>query len=92
MQNTLSRRGALKTIVLLAWPTMLEQILQTAVSYVDSAMVGRIGAHATAAVGATTTVNWLVNSSISALSIGFLAYISRELGAKKPEHARKAVA
>ena len=53
MQNTISRRGALKTIVLLAWPTMLEQILQTAVSYVDSAMVGRIGAHATAAVGAT---------------------------------------
>lgn len=92
MQNAFSRRSALKTIVLLAWPTVLEQILQTAVSYVDSAMVGRIGAHATAAVGATSTVNWLVNSSISALSIGFLAYISRQLGAKKPELARKAVA
>ena len=90
MQNAFSRRAALKTIVLLAWPTVLEQILQTAVSYVDSAMVGRIGAHATAAVGATTTVNWLVNSSISALSIGFLAYISRQLGAKKPELAHKA--
>jgi len=92
MQNTLSRRGALKTIILLAWPTVLEQILQTAVSYVDSAMVGRIGAHATAAVGATTTVNWLIGSSITALSIGFLAYISRALGAQKPQHARKAVA
>ena len=90
MQNVFSRRAALKTIVLLAWPTVLEQILQTAVSYVDSAMVGRIGAHATAAVGATTTVNWLINSSISALSIGFLAYISRNLGAKQPENARKA--
>lgn len=92
MQNAFSRRTALKTIVLLAWPTVLEQILQTAVSYVDSAMVGRIGAHATAAVGATTTINWLINSSISALSIGFLAYIARHLGAKQPEHARKAVA
>ena len=92
MQNAFSRRAALKTIVLLAWPTVLEQILQTAVSYVDSAMVGRIGAHATAAVGATTTINWLVISSITALSIGFLAYISRHLGAKQPEHARKAVA
>ena len=92
MQNAFSRRTALKTIVLLAWPTVLEQILQTAVSYVDSAMVGRIGAHATAAVGATTTVNWLINSSISALSIGFLAYISRHLGARQPEHARKATA
>ena len=92
MQNTFSRGAALKTIVLLAWPTVLEQILQTAVSYVDSAMVGRIGAHATAAVGATTTINWLVISSITALSIGFLSYIARHLGAKQPEHARKAVA
>ena len=92
MQNVFSRRTALKTIVLLAWPTVLEQILQTAVSYVDSAMVGRIGAHATAAVGATTTINWLVNSSISALSIGFLAYIARQLGAREPERARKAAA
>lgn len=92
MQNSFSRSAALKTIVLLAWPTVLEQILQTAVSYVDSAMVGRIGAQATAAVGATTTINWLVNSSITALSIGFLAYISRQLGAKQPQLARKATA
>ena len=92
MDQSFSRKTALKTIVLLAWPTVLEQILQTAVQYVDSAMVGRLGAHATAAVGATTTINWLVGSSISALSIGFLAYISRELGAKNPENARRAAA
>lgn len=92
MEQSFSRKAALKTIVLLAWPTVLEQILQTAVQYVDSAMVGRLGAHATAAVGATTTINWLVGSSISALSIGFLAFISRELGAKKPENARRAAA
>ena len=92
MQNEFSRRAALKTIVLLAWPTVLEQILQTAVSYVDSAMVGRIGPHATAAIGATTTVNWLVNSSLASLSIGFLAYISRELGARRAENARRAAA
>ena len=92
MQSEFSRRAALRTIVLLAWPTVLEQILQTAVSYVDSAMVGRIGARATAAIGATSTVNWLIGSSISALSIGFLAYISREIGAKRPENARRATA
>ncbi len=92
MQNEFSRRAALKTIVLLAWPTVLEQILQTAVQYVDSAMVGRIGARATAAVGTTSTINWLVNSSISALSIGFLAYFSKEIGARRPENARRASA
>lgn len=92
MQSEFTRRAALKAIVLLAWPTVLEQILQTAVSYVDSAMVGRIGAHATAAVGATATVNWLLNSSLIALSIGFLAYISRELGAGKTKNAQRATA
>ena len=69
------------TIFALAWPTMLEQLLQTAVQYIDTAMVGSLGTQATAAVGATTTVGWLVGSTISALSIGFLAYISQADGA-----------
>lgn len=80
------------TVMALAWPTMLEQWLQVAAQYVDSAMVGRLGAAATAAVGATSTVNWLVGSSVSALGIGFLAYIAREYGARRYENAAKAAA
>ena len=71
----------LPVIFTLAWPTMLEQLLQTAVQYIDTAMVGSLGTQATAAVGATSTVNWLVNSTISALSIGFLSYVSQACGA-----------
>ena len=41
------------TILALAWPTMLEQLMQTAVQYIDTAMVGSLGTQATAAVGAT---------------------------------------
>ena len=59
-------------IMTLAWPTMLEQLMQTAVQHIDTAMVGSLGTQATAAVGATSTVNWLIGSSISALSIGFI--------------------
>ena len=66
-------KAMILTIMALAWPTMLEQLMQTAVQYIDTAMVGSLGTQATAAVGATTTVNWLIGSSISALSIGFLA-------------------
>ena len=55
--------------------------MQTAVQYIDTAMVGSLGTSATAAVGATSTVNWLVNSSLSALGVGFLAFIARALGA-----------
>ena len=71
----------LAIIFALAWPTMLEQLLQTTVQYMDTAMVGSLGTAATAAVGATTTVNWLIGSTISALGVGFLSQIARAYGA-----------
>ncbi len=77
-------------IVALAWPTMLEQMMQTAVQYIDTAMVGTLGTYATAAVGATGTVNWLVTDTLSAVGIGFLAYISRAQGAGENDRARRA--
>lgn len=76
----------LMSILTLAWPTMMEQIMSTAVQYIDTAMVGSLGTQATAAVGSTTTINWLVNSTISALGIGFLSYIARESGAGRKEN------
>ena len=82
----------LPAIFALAWPTMLEQLMQTAVQYVDTAMVGTLGTQATAAVGSTTTVNWLVNSTISAVSIGFLAYISQACGAGEIDRVKRASA
>ena len=79
-------------ILALAWPTMLEELLLTAVQYIDTAMVGVLGTQATAAVGATTTVNWLVGSTISAMSIGFLAFIAKACGAGDRESASRASA
>lgn len=85
-----SNRALLGAIFTLAWPAMLEQLLQTVVQYADSAMVGQLGAQATAAVGLTTPVNWLVNSPMFAMGIGFLACISRALGARDSRTARVA--
>ena len=78
------------TILALAWPTMLEQLLNTAVQYIDTAMVGTLGTDATAAVGSTTTVNWLIGSTISAIGVGFLAFISQAMGANDREMAKRA--
>ena len=82
----------LSVIFTLAWPTMLEQLLQTAVQYIDTAMVGALGTDATAAVGATATVNWLISGTISALAVGFLPMIAQNLGAGNKEPARRAAA
>lgn len=77
-------------IFALAWPTMLEELMHTAVQYIDTAMVGSLGTQATAAVGATTTVNWLIGSTISAVGVGFLSFVSRSCGAGDYERAKKA--
>lgn len=79
-------------ILSLALPTMLEQFLATAVQYIDTAMVGTLGTHATAAVGATTTVNWLINGTVSAIGVGFLSYISKACGAGDRDRAKRAAA
>jgi len=82
----------LPSILALAWPTMLEELLHTAVQYIDTAMVGSLGTEATAAVGATATIAWLIGSTISAVGIGFLAFISQMKGAGRMDEVRKASA
>ncbi|MBO7667784.1 MAG: polysaccharide biosynthesis C-terminal domain-containing protein, partial [Firmicutes bacterium] len=82
----------LPTVIALAWPTMLEHLMQTAVQYIDTAMVGSLGTRATAAVGSTVTVNWLIGSTVMALGIGFLAVISQSIGAGNLQRARAAAA
>ena len=84
-------KAMIAVIFALAWPTMLEQLMQTAVQYIDTAMVGSLGTQATAAVGATSTVGWLIGSTISATSVGFLSFIARACGAGDREGARRSV-
>ncbi len=79
----------IKIILALAWPTMLEQLLATAVQYIDTAMVGSLGTEATAAVGSTSTVNWLVGSTVSALGVGFLSSIAKSFGEGDDTKARR---
>ena len=79
-------------ILALAWPTMLEQLMQTAVQYIDTAMVGSLGTEAMAAVGATTTVGWLIGGMVSAWGVGFLSFIARTCGAGDKQAAAKASA
>lgn len=91
-KNKVFSKELFLAIVTLAWPTMLQELLQTAVQYIDTAMVGTLGTAATAAVGATTTINWLVNSTISAVGVGLLALISQATGAGDKTLAKRASA
>lgn len=89
MKNKKYSLATLGIIWSLAWPTMAEQVMQTAVQYIDTAMVGSLGTDASAAVGSTSTVGWLIFSTISAFGVGFLSHIARACGANDEEKAKK---
>jgi putative MATE family efflux protein len=75
----------------LAWPTIVEQILQVTVTFADSAMVGALGDGATAAISVTSSTIWLVNGWMNALALGFGVLMARHLGAGKGDRAKLVV-
>ena len=78
-----------KLIFLLAWPTIIEQLLMTAVNYVDTAMVGSIGTHATAAIGVCQSTLMLLLGVMNIAGIGFSVTVARRIGEGNHEEARQ---
>ena len=81
------RKTMLRTVCMLSWPTVLEQALQTGAQYVDTAMVGRIGMQASAAVGLTASAMWLITGPLAAIGMGVLSCISKAIGAEDRQKA-----
>ena len=73
--NSTYRFLLLVTLLLLSFPTMVEEVLSTLLQYVDTAMVGQLGEQATASVSITTNVTWLVNS-VAGLLLAALPFLS----------------
>ena len=80
---------ALVSLITLSIPTILEEVFATLLQYVDTAMVGRLGEKATAAVSTTTSIGWLINSIPGAIAIAMLAIASKADGAGQDEKSRK---
>ena len=75
-------RSPVRNIIWLAWPIFLENLLLTLVSYADTAMVGSLGAYATAAVSISNSVVFLLNGVVMSLGVGVTALISQSIGAE----------
>lgn len=80
-----------KQVVLLSWPTIVELLLQTAVNYVDTAMVGSIGVDATAAVGVTMSTIWLINGFMNAVGVGYSVLVAHSIGEGNFDQAKKII-
>lgn len=81
-------RNPWMTILILAWPIFLEQVLTSLVQAVDTAMVGSLGAIATTSVSISQSPNMLVNGVVMALGVGFTSMIARSVGAGDKERAK----
>lgn len=88
--NKLEKKENLHQLITLAFPVVVEEIMSTLLQYVDTAMVGRLGAKATSAVSLTSTVNWLIFSFFSSFAIAIGAIISKAVGAKEEIQIKKA--
>ncbi len=68
----------------LAWPIILENALTTLFSLVDTAMVGSLGAIAISAIALNTSILFLVNGFLVAVSIGATVLVAQSIGAGRP--------
>lgn len=79
----------LKLTLLLALPAILAQLSMCLMSYIDAAMVGRLGSAQAAAVGLVSTSTWILGGFCYANNSGFSVQIAHRCGARDFAGARK---
>jgi MATE family multidrug resistance protein len=83
-----TRRQELRALWKLALPIAIAQAGQSLMSFVDTAVVGRAGTHALAAVGLSTAVFFAVSSFAIGLMMGVDPLVSQAFGASNQRRAR----
>lgn len=74
-------RQQLRLTVQLSVPAMMAQISSIAMQYIDAAMVGSLGAGASASIGLVSTTTWLFWGLCTAASTGFCVQVAHHIGA-----------
>jgi putative MATE family efflux protein len=90
--NTETQTSIHQTIIKLALPAILENVLHTAVWILDTAMVGRLNAESLSAVGFGAQLAFALVNIIAAMGMGTSALVARYIGANEPKKANKVVA
>ena len=81
----------LRLVWQLSLPAILTQITTIAMQYMDSAMVGALGADASAAIGLVASSTWLFGGVTTAVSAGFSVQVAHRIGAGEDTEARTVV-
>jgi len=89
MLNLHELKPQIQRVWMLSVPAILTQITTIAMQYIDSAMVGNLGANASAAIGLVSTSTWLMGGVGSAVSAGFSVQVAQYIGANEAHNARR---
>lgn len=83
-----TRAELMRLVVALSIPTILAEVSSTAMEYIDTAMVGSLGATATASVGIVASTTWLLGGLCMGTALGFTVQIAHLVGAGRHAAAR----
>ena len=78
----LTLRQIRRRLFALGWPAMLENLMQSALFMINTALAGRLGAEALAAAGISNFLMFFTFSLFFGMSIGTLALVARSYGAR----------
>lgn len=85
----LSLREKLGVVSKLSLPSILAQISEIIMQYIDAAMVGVLGASASASIGLVASSTWLMGGLIMSCGTGFAVQVAHQIGARNNTRARE---
>lgn len=91
MRNCTGLMPQIRQVWKLSLPAILSQISNIVMQYIDAAMVGNLGADASAAIGLVASSTWLMNGITYAVAAGFSVQVAHHIGAKQDAQARVVV-
>ncbi|MCM1040039.1 MAG: MATE family efflux transporter [Ruminococcus sp.] len=87
--ENLSLGQQIKLVIKLSIPAILAEITSIIMQYIDAAMVGSMGAEASAAIGLVSSSTWLLGGLCISAATGFSVQVAHLAGAEQRDEARE---
>lgn len=87
--KAMSSRDKLNLIIGLSIPSILAQVSNVLMFYIDASMVGALGSEASASIGLVEAATWLFGGICSAATLGFSVQVAHFIGANDFVKARR---
>ncbi len=87
-QTDMHLKEKLQLVYKLSLPGILAQISEIIMQYIDAAMVGVLGASASASIGLVSSTTWLFGGVVMACAAGFSVQVAHAIGARNTSLAK----